>query len=189
VRITTVFAMATMAAAAFAPPALADDHSGANAVSPEAGAQTLAEAVAEAQALAEAEAAELAYHSAQQIYLSSLMASDGWYTMEGGLRWRYTDYAGSDEKPTASDTVTVHYAGTFIDGETFDSSFDRGTPATFGLSGLITAWEMAIPQMGVGDTIEIAAPSNLAYGPRGRGPIPGGATLLFKVQLISIRGR
>lgn len=178
-KISTVFAWAALACAAAASPAFADDHGEEAALSPEA----------EAQVLAEAEAAELAYHSAQQIYLSSLMASDGWYTMEGGLRWRYTDYAGSDEKPTASDTVTVHYAGTFIDGETFDSSFDRGTPATFGLSGLITAWEMAIPQMGVGDTIEIAAPSNLAYGPRGRGPIPGGATLLFKVQLISIRGR
>lgn len=138
---------------------------------------------------AEAEAAEAAYHNAQQIYLSSLMASDGWYTMEGGLRWRYVDYLGTGPKPTVDDAVTVHYAGTFIDGQTFDSSFDRGTPATFPLSGLIPAWKLAIPQMAVGETIEIAAPATLAYGPRGRRTIPGGATLLFKVQLLDIAGR
>lgn len=133
--------------------------------------------------------AQRAYLNAQQAYLSSLMPNDGWYTMEGGLRWRYVDYLGRGESPTAADTVTVNYEGTFIDGEVFDSSFERGTPATFPLSGLITAWEMAIPQMRVGETIELAAPASLAYGPRGRGPIPGGATLVFKVELISIAGR
>lgn len=138
---------------------------------------------------AEAEAAELAYHNAQQAYLSGLMAQDGWYTIEGGLRWRYLDYVGTGPKPTVADTVTVHYAGTFIDGTTFDSSFDRGTPATFPLDGLIPAWKLAIPQMAVGETIEIAAPATLAYGPRGRRTIPGGATLLFKVQLLDIAGR
>ena len=132
---------------------------------------------------------DLAWMSAQQAYLSSLKAEDGWHSMEGGLRWRYVNYAGSDAKPSVEDRVTVHYAGTFIDGETFDSSFDRGEPATFPLGRLIKAWQMAIPQMGVGDTIEIAAPADLAYGPKGKGPIPGGATLLFKVELIDIEGR
>ncbi len=74
----------------------------------------------------------------------------------------------------------------FTDGATFDSSFDRGEPATFPLGRLIRAWQLAIPQMGVGDTIELAAPATLAYGPTGKGPIPGGATLLFKVQLLGI---
>lgn len=141
-----------------------------------------------AQSAADAEA-ERAYHNAQQGYLSGLMASDGWYTMEGGLRWRYVEYRGTGPSPTSSDTVTVHYEGSFIDGEVFDSSIARGDPATFALSGLIPAWEMAIPQMRVGETIELAAPASLAYGPRGRGPIPGGATLLFTVELISIEGR
>lgn len=134
-------------------------------------------------------AAERAFHNAQQTYLSGLMAQDGWYTAEGGLRWRYVEYRGTGDSPRVSDTVTVHYEGTFIDGEVFDSSFKRGEPATFPLGGLIPAWQMAIPQMRVGETIELAAPSGLAYGPRGRGPIPGGATLLFKVQLIAIEGR
>jgi len=134
-------------------------------------------------------AAERAYHNRQQAYLSSLMTSDGWYTMEGGLRWRYVEYLGTGDRPTSADTVTVNYEGSFIDGEVFDSSYQSGRPATFPLSGLIAAWEMAIPQMRVGETIELAAPATLAYGPRGRGPIPGGATLLFKVELISIAER
>ncbi|MEM8724000.1 MAG: FKBP-type peptidyl-prolyl cis-trans isomerase [Pseudomonadota bacterium] len=138
---------------------------------------------------AEEAAAERNYHNRQQAYLSDLMASDGWYTMEGGLRWRYVEYRGTGDSPTPADTVTVHYEGSFIDGEVFDSSYQSGKPATFRLSGLIPAWEMAIPQMRVGEAIELAAPSTLAYGPRGRGPIPGGATLLFKVELISIAGR
>lgn len=129
---------------------------------------------------------DIAWMNAQQAYLAGLKREDGWRSMSGGLRWRYVEYAGSADKPTVADTVTVHYAGTFIDGETFDSSFDRGEPATFPLGRLVKAWQIAIPQMGVGDTIEIAAPADLAYGPVGRGPIPGGATLLFKVKLIGI---
>ena len=132
---------------------------------------------------AEEASAERAYHNRQQAYLSSLMTSDGWYAMEGGLRWRYVEYKGVGAKPTPADKVTVHYEGSFIDGTVFDSSFG-GKPAEFPLRGLIEAWEMAIPQMHVGETIEIAAPASLAYGPRGRGPIPGGATLLFKVELL-----
>ncbi|WP_369026370.1 FKBP-type peptidyl-prolyl cis-trans isomerase [Qipengyuania sp. RANM35] len=132
---------------------------------------------------------DLAWMSAQQAYLAGLEREDGWHYMDGGLRWRYIEYAGSDRHPTVADTVTVHYAGTFTDGSTFDSSFDRGEPATFPLDRLIKAWQVAIPQMGVGDTIEIATPADLAYGAKGKGPIPGGATLLFKVKLLDIEAR
>ncbi|MEE4201578.1 FKBP-type peptidyl-prolyl cis-trans isomerase [Erythrobacter sp.] len=148
----------------------------------------LAEAHDEADPVAEAEA-QRAFLNAQQAYLSGLMAKDGWYTGEGGLKYRYVDYRGTGPSPEVSDTVTVHYAGTFIDGETFDSSFDRGQPATFPLGGLIPAWQIAIPIMHMGETIEIAAPSTIAYGPRGKGPIPGGATLLFRIELLGIEGR
>lgn len=132
---------------------------------------------------------DIAWMNAQQAYLAGLSRDEGWRVMPGGLKWRYVEYAASDMKPRIEDTVTVHYAGTLIDGETFDSSFERGEPATFPLGRLIKAWQMAIPQMGVGDTIEIAAPADLAYGASGKGPIPGGATLLFKVKLIGIDGR
>lgn len=129
---------------------------------------------------------DMAWMSAQQSYLAALSPAEGWRAMPGGLYWRRTAGDGTGARPTVEDTVTVHYAGTFIDGETFDSSFDRGEPATFPLGKLIKAWQVAIPEMGVGDTIEIATPASLAYGPTGKGPIPGGATLLFKVQLIAI---
>ncbi|TRD12727.1 FKBP-type peptidyl-prolyl cis-trans isomerase [Erythrobacter insulae] len=129
---------------------------------------------------------DLAWHSAQQTYLFGLTAADGWRQMNGGLRWRWTEYNGSDERPSVADVVTVHYEGKLIDGTVFDSSYPRGEPATFPLGRLIPGWQMAIPQMGVGETIEIAVPADLAYGPVGRGPIPGNATLVFKVELIGI---
>ncbi|TMM48485.1 FKBP-type peptidyl-prolyl cis-trans isomerase [Qipengyuania marisflavi] len=132
---------------------------------------------------------DMAWHSAQQSYLSGLAAADGWRALPGGLHWRRTAGDGSGAHPSVEDTVTVHYAGTLIDGTGFDSSYERGEPATFPLGRLVKAWQMAIPQMGVGDTIEIAAPADLAYGPVGRGPIPGNATLLFKIELLAIAGK
>lgn len=129
---------------------------------------------------------DIAWQNAQQAYIAGLKAEDGWRFLPGGLKWRRIAGDGSGAHPTVDDVVTVHYAGTFTDGTTFDSSFDRGEPATFPLGRLIKAWQLAIPEMGVGDTIELAAPAMLAYGPAGKGPIPGGATLLFKVQWLGI---
>lgn len=130
-----------------------------------------------------------AWMNAQMAALASRQAKDGWSWLPGGLLWRRIAGDGSGAHPTADDTVRVHYAGTFVDGRTFDSSYDRGEPISFPLRGVIPAWTMAVPNMGVGDTIEIAAPATLAYGPVGRGPIPGGATLLFKIELLAIAGR
>lgn len=143
-----------------------------------------------ASALAQGEVAgpsqDSAWHNAQQAALASRQASDGWSWLDGGLLWRRVAGDGSGKHPAVSDTVTLHYAGTLVDGTEFDSSYRRGEPATFPLGALIPAWQLAVPQMGVGDTIEIAAPAALAYGPIGRGPIPGGATLLFKIELLAI---
>jgi len=82
--------------------------------------------------------------------------------------------------------VTIHYAGRFIDGAEFDSSIARGEPATFPLPRLIKGWQQGVPLMSVGDTYEFAIPHSLAYGPKGKGPIPGGATLIFTIELIAI---
>jgi FKBP-type peptidyl-prolyl cis-trans isomerase FkpA len=130
-----------------------------------------------------------AWHNAQQAALASRQASEGWRWLDGGVLWRRTKGDGTGARPTVQDTVTVHYVGTFIDGETFDSSRARGSPATFPLSGLIPGWQLGIPMAAVGDTIELAIPATLAYGTQGRGPIPGGATLLFEIELIAIAGR
>ena len=129
---------------------------------------------------------DMAWHMAQQQALAGRQLSDGWSWLPGGVLWRRTKGDGSGERPTVQDTVTVHYVGTFVDGETFDSSRTRGEPATFPLGGLIRAWQLAIPMAGVGDTIELAIPATMAYGPVGRGPIPGGATLLFEIELLGI---
>lgn len=145
--------------------------------------------VTNAQNMGGASERDAAWHNAQQAALASRQAADGWNWMEGGLLWRRVAGDGTGPRPTARDTVEVHYEGTFIDGTKFDSSYDRGRTISFPLTGVIPAWTMAVPQMGVGDTIEIASPSSLAYGPVGRGPIPGGATLLFKVELVGIAGR
>lgn len=127
-----------------------------------------------------------AWHNRQQAVLAALQPADGWQVLPGGLKWRRIAGDGSGRRPTIEDRVTVHYAGTLIDGTGFDSSYERGEPASFPLARLVKAWQLAIPQMGVGDTIELYAPADLAYGPVGRGPIPGNATLIFKVELIAI---
>ncbi len=129
-----------------------------------------------------------AWHAQQQIYLLGLTPEDGWHFVEGGVRWRWITYRASDAKPTVADVITVHYEGHLLDGTVFDSSFARGEPATFPLGRLVPGWQLAIPNMGVGETIEIAIPADLAYGPVGRGPIPPNATLVFKVELIGIEG-
>ena len=129
---------------------------------------------------------DMAWHMAQQEALASRTMAEGWSWLPGGVLWRRTKGNGAGAHPTVDDTVTVHYVGTFTDGEVFDSSRARGQPATFPLRGLIKAWQEAIPMAGVGDTIELAIPASMAYGPVGRGPIPGDATLLFEIELLAI---
>lgn len=94
---------------------------------------------------------------------------------------------GDGAQPTVDDRVTVHYHGTLIDGTVFDSSVDRGQTATFPLRGVIKGWQEAIPLMKTGSKYRIFIPHNLAYGTRGSGKIPGGAVLIFDVELFSIK--
>ena len=126
------------------------------------------------------------YHNRQSLYLYALSPAEGWRQTASGLRFRRVSGDGSGVHPRVTDTVTIHYAGRFIDGTEFDSSIARGEPATFPLGRLIRGWQEGVPLMGVGDRYEFAIPYNLAYGPAGRGPIPGGATLVFTIELIAI---
>lgn len=94
---------------------------------------------------------------------------------------------GEGENPTADDTVTVHYHGTLRDGTVFDSSVERGSPATFPLRGVIACWTEGVPMIKVGGKAKLLCPSDIAYGDQGRPPtIPGGAALLFEVELLEI---
>lgn len=119
-------------------------------------------------------------------YLNRLDPAQGWRRTLSGLRYRKVSGTGRGPHPAATDTVTIHYAGRFIDGAEFDSSVSRGQPATFPLNRLIRGWQEGVPMMRVGDRYEFAIPYTLAYGYNGRGPIPGGATLLFTIELIAI---
>jgi len=119
-------------------------------------------------------------------YLNRLDPAQGWRRTPSGLRYRRLSGAANGPRPTATDTVTIHYVGRFIDGSEFDSSVARGEPATFPLPRLIRGWQEGVPMMSVGDRYEFAIPYTLGYGWSGRGPIPGGATLLFTIDLIAI---
>ncbi|MBV9881994.1 MAG: FKBP-type peptidyl-prolyl cis-trans isomerase [Sphingomonadaceae bacterium] len=119
-------------------------------------------------------------------YLNGLDPAQGWHRTISGIRYRKIGGPGTGPHPAPTDTVTIHYVGRFIDGTEFDSSVARGQPATFPLPRLIRGWQEGVPLMGVGDRYEFAIPYNLAYGYNGRGPIPGGATLLFTIDLIAI---
>ena len=94
---------------------------------------------------------------------------------------------GEGAKPTLNDQVTTHYHGTLIDGTVFDSSVERGQPATFPVSGVIKGWTEALQLMSVGSKWRLFVPYNLAYGERGAGANIGPfTTLIFEVELISI---
>jgi FKBP-type peptidyl-prolyl cis-trans isomerase FkpA len=98
--------------------------------------------------------------------------------------------SGSGPSPSATDTVRVHYHGTFPDGKVFDSSIQRGQPAEFPLNGVIPCWTEAVQRMKVGEKVKIVCPSEIAYGDNGQPPmIPGGATLVFEVELLAIKGK
>lgn len=112
--------------------------------------------------------------------------ADGFTATASGLKYRITR-EGTGRKPTASDTVEVHYRGTLDDGTVFDSSYDRGEPISFPLTGVIKGWTEGMQLVGEGGEIELQIPPELGYGAGGTGPIPPNAQLHFTVELLSIK--
>ena len=119
-------------------------------------------------------------------YLDKAATEPGAVKTESGLIYFETK-AGSGASPTATDTVKVHYTGTLIDGTEFDSSRGRGEPAEFPLGGVIKCWTEGLQKMKPGGRAKLVCPSEIAYGDRGRPKIPGGATLLFDVELLEVK--
>jgi FKBP-type peptidyl-prolyl cis-trans isomerase FklB len=120
-------------------------------------------------------------------FLAENKKKKGVITMPSSLQYKIlTD--GKGKSPKATDTVTVNYKGTLIDGTEFDSSYKRGQPATFAVNSVIPGWTEALQLMKEGSKWQLFVPSNLAYGERGAGSAIGpNAVLIFEVELISIK--
>jgi len=110
----------------------------------------------------------------------------GVVTLPDGLEYRVMT-AGAGATPTPNDTVTVNYRGTLVDGTEFDSSYKRGQPATFPVTGVIRGWTEALTKMKVGSKWQLFIPADLAYGPQGRPGIPPNSALIFEVELLSVQ--
>lgn len=124
--------------------------------------------------------------TAGEAYLAKNKAAEGVKTTASGLQYKVLK-EGNGKAPAAADTVSVHYKGTLIDGTTFDSSYDRGQPATFPVNGVIKGWTEALQLMKTGSKYQLVIPSDLAYGESGAPPQIGpNSVLVFEVELISI---
>ena len=140
---------------------------------------------------AEAAAAAAANKAAGDQFLAANKTKEGVVTLPSGLQYKILK-AGTGPKPTAADQVECNYKGTLVDGTEFDSSYKRGQPATFPVGQVIKGWTEALQLMPVGSKWELFVPSNLAYGERGAGQrgadvIGPNSTLIFEVELLSIK--
>lgn len=121
-----------------------------------------------------------------QTFLAENATKEGVIVTESGLQYSVISEA-EGAKPQATDTVKVHYKGTFINGETFDSSYERGQPAEFPLNRVISGWTEGVQLMSVGSKYKFTIPAELAYGVNGNQGIPGNSVLEFEIELLEIQ--
>lgn len=125
------------------------------------------------------------YKSANEKWLADNAKKEGVKTLPSGVQYKVIT-EGKGEKPTATSKVVVDYEGKLIDGTVFDSSYERGEPASFGVDMVISGWTEALCMMPVGSKWEVYIPANKAYGEREQGPIKPFSTLIFTIDLKSI---
>ena len=118
-------------------------------------------------------------------FLANNAKQEGVVVTESGLQYLVVK-EGSGKKPGPNDVVTVHYTGRLIDGTVFDSSVERGEPATFAVGQVIPGWVEGLQLMSEGSAYRLFIPSELAYGEHGTGPIQPNSTLIFDVQLLKV---
>lgn len=121
-----------------------------------------------------------------ELFLEKNLKSPDVQQHESGLQYQWLQKNPSNITANLNDQVTVHYHGTLLNGDVFDSSTVRGQPATFKVSQLVKGWQIALQMMGPGDKMRVFVPEHLAYGKRKAGKIPAGATLIFDLELLSI---
>ncbi|MGA3280002.1 MAG: FKBP-type peptidyl-prolyl cis-trans isomerase [Smithella sp.] len=119
-------------------------------------------------------------------FLENAAKENGAQKLPSGLIYQQIK-AGTGAKPKAKDIVKVHYTGSFIDGKVFDSSVERGQPVEFPLDKVIPCWTEGLTMMKIGGKAKLICPSDIAYGDRGNPVIPGGATLVFEVELLDAK--
>lgn len=120
-------------------------------------------------------------------FLEKNKTQPGVVVLPSGIQYKIITQ-GSGPKPTLEDTIKVHYKGTTIDGNIFDDSYSRGEPIEFPLGGLIEGWKQTLVLMPTGSKWQLFIPSDYAYGDRGAGgSIPGGATLIFELELLEVK--
>lgn len=119
-------------------------------------------------------------------FLEENKTKEGVVTLPSGLQYKILK-EGTGQKPKETDTVTVHYKGTLIDGTVFDSSYERGEPVSFPLNRVIKGWTEALQLMPVGSKWQLFIPPQLAYGKEGNQRIPPNALLIFEVELLNIQ--
>ncbi len=132
-----------------------------------------------------AHAAGAAARKAGEAFLAANKSKEGVVTLPSGLQYKILT-AGKGSKPTVNDTVTCNYRGTLVNGKEFDSSYKRGEPVSFPVTGVIGGWTEALQLMPVGSKWQLFIPADLAYGDGGKGDIGPGETLIFEVELLSI---
>jgi FKBP-type peptidyl-prolyl cis-trans isomerase len=143
--------------------------------------QRQAAAAAEQQAVAAKNKAE------SEAFLAQNAAQQGVMVTDSGLQYMVLE-AGDGARPAATDTVTVHYRGTLLDGTQFDSSYERGEPVSFALDRVIPGWTEGVQLMPVGSKYKFWIKPELGYGESGGGPIPPNAALIFEVELLGVGG-
>jgi len=120
-------------------------------------------------------------------YMAKVAKEPGVKVLPSGLAYKVVHSGpATGIKPQKGDEVKVHYEGKLEDGTVFDSSYERGQPAAMPLKGLVPGWLEALPMMRPGDEWILYVPSNLGYGAQGQGPIPPGAPLIFRIELIDV---
>ena len=118
-------------------------------------------------------------------FMAKNAKEEGVKSTKSGLQYQVVKL-GEGKRPTAKDSVKAHYKGTFLNGKTFDSSYDRGEPSVFPLNGVIKGWTEGVQLMPVGSKYRFWIPSELAYGPQGRPGIPPNSLLVFEIELIEV---
>lgn len=125
--------------------------------------------------------------AASQGFLATNAKQPGVVTLPDGLQYKVVRSGPADgAKPNPTDEVKVNYEGKLLDGTVFDSSYERGVPASFPLDGLVPAWKEALVMMRPGDEWTLYVPPELGYGAQDKGPIPGNSVMIFRIELIGV---